>query len=199
MLTLVIQAGGESRRMGRNKALAPFLGRPLLLRVIERLAGLGDEVLLTTNEPELYSFLKGISLVPDVLPGRGALGGLYTALSAAHYPLVAVAACDMPFASRDLLQAEREMLEREKMDVVIPRTEEGMEPFHAVYRRDACLQAVEAALAAGEKRMISWFPKVRVKVLDAEIIRQYDPLMRAFLNVNTPKELEQAEAAARES
>ncbi len=102
MLTVVIQAGGESRRMGQDKALLPFLGKPLIQRVIERVASLADELLVTTNRPEAYQFLD-LPLFPDVIPGRGALGGLYTALSAASQPLVAVVACDMPFASPALL------------------------------------------------------------------------------------------------
>ncbi len=86
MLTVAIQAGGESRRMGQDKALLPFLGQPLIVRVIERLKLLADEILVTTNHPQAYQFL-GLPLYPDQQPGRGALGGLYTALNAASHPL----------------------------------------------------------------------------------------------------------------
>ncbi|MDD2695858.1 MAG: NTP transferase domain-containing protein, partial [Anaerolineales bacterium] len=75
MLTLVIQAGGESRRMGTDKALVPFLGVPLIERVIARLAGLGDELVVTANQPEAYRYLN-LPIFSDLLPGRGALGGL---------------------------------------------------------------------------------------------------------------------------
>ncbi|HJW89725.1 MAG TPA: molybdenum cofactor guanylyltransferase, partial [Anaerolineales bacterium] len=108
-MTLAIQAGGDSRRMGQDKGLVPLLGQPLVARAIQRLGRLADEVLVTTNHTEAYRFL-GIPLFPDLIPGVGALSGLYTALSAAQNPLVAVVACDMPFASADLLSYARDRL-----------------------------------------------------------------------------------------
>ena len=196
-LSIVIQAGGESRRMGQDKALVSFLGRPLIQRVLERMAGSADEVLVTTNRPETLDFL-GVRLVGDLWPERSSLGGLYTAISAARRPLVGVVACDMPFASPALLAAECDLLETGDYDVVIPRNTEGLEPLHAVYRRETCLPAIRTALEAGEKRMISWFPVVKVKVLALEEVLVYDPGGRAFLNSNTPEELHQAEDLARE-
>src|SRR5215204_3397973 len=98
MLTVCIQAGGQSSRMGEDKALKMFLERPLIQRVVERLSPIADEIIVTTNRPEDYSFL-GLRLFPDLKLGRGALGGLYTAIASASHPSVAVIACDMPFAS----------------------------------------------------------------------------------------------------
>ena len=82
MLSIVVLAGGESRRMGQNKALMPFLNQPLIERVVNRLAPYANELLVITNKPEQYAFI-GVQLTPDILPGRGALGGLFTALSSA--------------------------------------------------------------------------------------------------------------------
>src|SRR5512145_1418479 len=119
MLTVCIQAGGESSRMGEDKALKTFLGRPLIQRVVDRLSSIADEVIVTTNRPEDYAFLN-LPLFPDLKPGRGALGGLYTAIASAKYPIVAVVACDMPFASASLLEAASKLLVDEDADVVIP-------------------------------------------------------------------------------
>jgi molybdopterin-guanine dinucleotide biosynthesis protein A len=196
MLSVVIQAGGESRRMGQDKGLMLLLGQPLIARVMARVASLADEVLVTTNRPEAYRFL-GVPLFEDIYPGMGALGGLYTALNAARHPLVAVVACDMPFASPDILAAARQRLLEAEVDVVIPQSEDGYEPFHAVYRRDICLPAVKDALDAGERRLISWFPAVKVATLSAEEVTRLDPLKLAFWNLNTPEELQQAEQMAR--
>lgn len=180
--------------MGEDKALKTFLGRPLIQRVIDRLSPIADELIVTTNRPSDYTFLH-LPLFPDLKPGRGALGGLYTAIASAQHPLVAVVACDMPFASASLLGAASTLL-MEGVDVVIPKSEEGYEPVHAVYRRETCLPAIESAIAADQWRVISWFPQVKVRVLTPEEIKQYDPAGLAFWNVNTPEEFSTAEQIA---
>jgi molybdopterin-guanine dinucleotide biosynthesis protein A len=195
MLTVCIQAGGASSRMGEDKALKPFLGRPLIQRVIERLAPLAGEIIVTTNRPADYQFL-GLRLISDLKPGRGALGGLYTAIASAAHPLVAVVACDMPFASSRLIEAMTRLLVQEEADVVIPKSEEGYEPFHAVYRRETCLPAIEAAIAADQWKVIAWFPQVKVRALSSDEIKTFDPQGLAFWNVNTPEEFAQAEELA---
>jgi len=198
MLTLAIQAGGQSTRMGRDKGLVQFLGAPLIVRVMGRLASIADEVLVTTNDPESYRFLE-VPLFPDLKPGRGALGGLHTALASATHPLVAVVACDMPFASLELLACARDLLLEGEDDVAIPESADGYEPLHAVYRRETCLPAIEQAIDSDQWKLISWFPQVRVrKILPSEVAR-LDPQGLAFHNVNTPEELLQAEQRARES
>jgi molybdopterin-guanine dinucleotide biosynthesis protein A len=196
MLTVCIQAGGQSSRMGEDKALKTFLGRPLIQRVVERLAPIADEIIVTTNNLDDYRFLN-LRLFPDLKPGRGALGGLYTAIASASQPIVAVAACDMPFASAALLEAMSRLLVEEDADVVIPKSDEGYEPIHAVYRREACLPAIEAAIAADQWKVIAWFPQVKVRVLTPEEIKQHDPSGLAFWNVNTPEEFSKAEELAR--
>lgn len=195
MLTLVVQAGGESRRMGSDKALIPFLGQPLIQRVLGRLAHLADEVIVTTNNPPAYRFL-GLPIAADLLPGRGALGGLFTALSVATQPLVAVVACDMPFVNPGLLQAAHAKLLAFDCDAVIPLTAGGSEPFHAVYRRETCLPAIQRALQADKWRVNSWFDDVNLCYLSEEAIHNHDPQGLAFWNVNTPEEFEQAEQIA---
>lgn len=195
MLTVCIQAGGASSRMGEDKALKTFLGRPLVQRVAERLSSIADELIVTTNRPEEYAFLN-LPLFPDLKPGRGALGGLYTAIASAKHPIVAVVACDMPFASPPLLEAASNLLVQEEVDVVIPRSEEGYEPLHALYRRETCLPAIESSIDADQWKVIAWFPQVKVRVLTPEEIRQYDPAGLAFWNVNTPEEFSKAETIA---
>lgn len=206
MLTVCIQAGGQSSRMGEDKALKPFLGRPLIQRVIERISPIADELIVTTNRPDDYALLNipthpigqsvhrlRLTLRADLRPGRGALGGLYTAIASAKNPTVAVVACDMPFASSTLLDAGSRLLDKEEADVVIAKTDEGYEPLHAVYRRETCVPAIESAIDADQWKVIAWFPRVKVRVLTPEEIKRYDPLGLAFWNVNTPEEFAEAE------
>jgi molybdopterin-guanine dinucleotide biosynthesis protein A len=195
MLTVCIQAGGASSRMGEDKALKPFLGHPLIQRVIERLSPIADEMIVTTNHPDDYRFLD-LRLIQDLKPGRGALGGLYTAIASASHPMVAVVACDMPFASPTLIEAASRLMVQEAADVVIARTDEGYEPIHAVYRRATCLPAIEAAIDADQWKVIAWFPQVKVRVLTSDELKRFDPDGLAFWNVNTPEEFIKAEQLA---
>jgi molybdenum cofactor guanylyltransferase len=182
--------------MGQDKALMPFLGQPLISRLVAKLENLAAEVLVITNQPDSYRFLD-LPLVEDLLPGYGALGGLYTALSSTNRVGVILVACDMPFADCQLLEKQAEMLFSEGVDVVMPKTPDGLEPFHAVYRRKACLSPVEAALKSGRRRMDSWLSEVNTRYLSLEEIHPYDPEGTAFLNVNTPEDFQRAEEYAR--
>lgn len=197
MLSVCIQAGGESRRMGQDKALMPFLGNPLIQRVVDRLSPIADEVILTTNSPDEYRFL-GFDLFTDLIPGRGALGGLYTALTCAKFPLTAVVACDMPFASPPLIQAMSRLIDQEGLDVVIPDSGGGLEPMHAVFRRETCIPAIQSAIEDGKWKLISWFPQVKVRILTPGEVARHDPTGLAFWNLNTPEEFTKAEQRARE-
>lgn len=185
MFSLVIQAGGKSSRMGRDKALLPLDGQTLIERLIARLSPLADEILITTNHPAAYEFL-GLPLVTDLIPERGALGGLYTALMSAHSPLTAVVACDMPFASPSIFTRLTALAA--EADVAIPRSAEGLEPLHAVYRRENCLPAIEQALRDNQWKVIAWFPRVRLATLESDELARLDPSGLAFFNVNTPEE-----------
>ena len=195
MLTVCVQAGGASSRMGEDKALKPFLGRPLIQRVVNSLQPITDELIVTTNRPDDYSFLS-LRLVSDLKPGRGALGGLYTAIASATHPIVAIVACDMPFASTKLIEGMSRLLVEHEADVVIAKSDEGYEPLHAVYRRKTCLPAIEAAIEADQWKVIAWFPQVKVYILTPDELRLYDPSGLAFWNVNTPEEFTKAESLA---
>ena len=195
MLSVVIQAGGQSSRMGEDKALKPFLGKPLIQRVSDRLNPIADELIITTNRPEDYAFLNH-RLVPDLKPGRGALGGLYTAIASASHPLVAVAACDMPFASPSFFESAHSLIVEREADVVIAKTNEGYEPFHALYRRETCLPVIEAAIDADKWKVIAWFPQAKVRTLTPDELKRFDPSGLCFWNVNTPEEFQQAEKLA---
>lgn len=195
MLTVCIQAGGQSSRMGEDKALKIFLGRPLIQRVADRLTPIADEIIVTTNRPDAYAFLN-LRLFSDIKPERGALGGLYTAIASATQPIVAVVACDMPFASPRLIETMSRLLVEEEADVVIAKSEGGYEPLHAVYRREACLPAIEKSIDADQWKVIAWFPQVKVRVLTMDEIKSADPEGLAFWNVNTPEEFAKAEKLA---
>jgi molybdopterin-guanine dinucleotide biosynthesis protein A len=191
-LSLAILAGGRSSRMGTDKAFVRVLGRPLIEEILSQSAGLGMESLIITNRPAEYAYL-GVPLFGDVLPDKGPLGGLYTALHSATRPHVLCIACDMPFVVRPLLDFLVSLIP--EGDAIVPRLAGEAEPFRAIYAR-ACLAPIRAALDAGRMRMISFFPDVRVRFVDEAEIDQFDPQHLSFFNVNTPDDLEQARRLA---
>jgi molybdopterin-guanine dinucleotide biosynthesis protein A len=103
----------------------------------------------------------------------------------------------MPFASLELFANELSILRETGVDAVIPRSDAGLEPFHAIYRSETCLPHVRAALETGKRRVDSWFGRVNIRYMAPDEIRPYDPDRLAFLNINTHDELMQAEEIAR--
>jgi len=193
-VTGVVQAGGKSTRMGgRPKALIQLGGRSIVERVVAALTPVVDDVLVVTNTPELYAFL-GLPMVADVYPDHGSLGGIYSGLSAAG-EIAFTVACDMPFLHPEVVRLV--VARAGEGDVVIPRVGEQYETMHAAYGK-ACLSHIEERLRAGRLRIVGFFDRVRVvEIGEAEIARFRDPAV-AFMNVNTPDELERARALAAE-
>jgi len=189
VVTLAVQAGGRSSRMGRDKALVPLGGIPLIEHVLRRAAGLAEEVLITTNRPADLAYL-GVRLVPDREPGAGALPGLLTALEAAHGETVLLLACDLPFVCRPLLAHLLSLAHT--ADVVTPQWNDNLEPLHAVYSR-SCVDAARAAVQAGQQRVIDILPRVTQRVVDEAAIAEFDPDGWSFFNINTPQDLRRAD------
>lgn len=199
-LTIAIQAGGESKRMGQSKALTPFLGRPLIEHMLEVVAPFADELIVTTNEePELHYLLEQhpkLRLIGDVMKERGALPGLLTAIEASSNDAVGVVACDMIAFSPQILAREALAMQASGSDAVVPFNNGNYEPFAAVYRKSTCQPILERIASRGSKRMRDLIDSIKCTRFNAELMRKpgsIDP----FANVNTPQELAQAEVLYR--
>jgi molybdopterin-guanine dinucleotide biosynthesis protein A len=193
-LTLAIMAGGKSSRMGADKSFVPLLGQPMIEHVLGRLSDLGeDERILITNRPADYAYL-GLPMYTDVLPDKGALGGIYTALTYSRSDYTLVVACDMPFVNADLLRYMIGLCNGE-FDVIVPRVEKYPEGLHAIYSR-ACLDPIRQVLEADRLKVIGFYGKVRARYLDEPETQPFDLKGLSFYNVNTPEELEAANRLA---
>jgi len=200
-LSGVILAGGRSQRLGQEKALLRLWGPqgPTLLEAtVARVAAVCAEVLVVTDTPRSWPLLPA-RVVFDRYPGAGALGGLYSGLAEATSPYILAVACDMPFLSEALL---RSMAGRPRdYDVLIPRlhaqdrhrsgSASWVEPLHAIYGRP-CLAPMQEDLDRGERQIIHFFPRVRVRYLEQDEWMRFDPAGLAFRNINTPQDLEEA-------
>lgn len=196
MRTGLIFAGGRATRLGgQNKALLQIGDRTIIDRLQDALGPLVDEQVALANDDSLRD-RTGLRLVHDPTPHAGVLTALAQGLNAAAGDVCLAVACDMPFVSGQLFAWMLSVLETEHVDVVIPRAGDFFEPMHAVYRRDAVKQAIDAALGRGEQRMTSYFADVRVRQVDEPEWQRFDPTGLAFLNVNTPADLDRARRLA---
>ena len=184
-LSIAIQAGGKSSRMGTDKSFVPFLGRPLIEVVRERVEGLGDELMIVTNKPDAYAYLR-LPMFGDDYPDTGPLGGIYTAVRHSRHEHTLVVACDMPWLNRPLLEYMIGL--RETADVVVPRWEKFPEPLHAIYSK-ACLEPMREKLEAGMLKITAFYGRVSLRFVEREEIARFDPEGRSFVNVNTPDDL----------
>lgn len=194
-VTGAVLAGGKSRRLGQDKALLHLTsdGEVLMSRVVNDLRPLCDEVIVVGRERD--DGFGADLVVPDLVAGAGALGGLYTALKLAKNNLCVVVACDMPFLNRKLLSHMIEL--SAGYDLVLPRMETYVETLHAVYTK-SCLEPIEALLAEGNLRIYDFYDQVRVRYVDRAEIELFDPALLSFFNINTPEQLAQALGILRE-
>lgn len=183
-VTAVILAGGKSTRMKSNKALLPYSGELFIERIHRQLSAMFPEVILVTNTPELYRFLP-CRMVPDEFPGLGSLAGIHAALKHSKTEYIFVVACDMPYLNGQLIR--RMVAKADGADVVIPRTDDGYEPLHAIYGK-SCLPAMENALRDEKVKIVDCFDWDRVAVVTKDEIVVDDPEFLSFRNINTPEE-----------
>jgi molybdopterin-guanine dinucleotide biosynthesis protein A len=188
-VSVVILAGGQSRRLGRDKSLLELGGEPLVQRVVSQLAPLSDDPIIVANEPERYATLDlAVRFVADEVRGMGSLMGIYSGLSAALHAHALVVACDMPFLNVALLRYMISLAEEH--DVVIPRLDQLLEPLHAIYSK-TCLPSMARLLDRRERKIISFFEAVQVRYVEKDEIDRFDAEHLSFFNVNRPEDWQQ--------
>jgi len=185
--TGIVLAGGSSNRMGMDKRFLKVHAQPLVVWVMERLRALVDEVIVATLDPTVFNGIEA-RVVTDVYPGHGVLAGLHAGLAAARGEWAAVVAGDMPLLNPTLLDAMMRLVQDSAADIVVPQWRGELEPLHALYRPSVCVPAAEAALQAGKRRIVAFYPDVRVQVIPQDEIARWDPEGHSFFNVNTPED-----------
>jgi len=189
----IVLAGGRATRLGSvNKAMLQVGGIRLIDRVLGTLRLLADQIILVGHLAEGLCE-PDIEIVPDILPSRSALIGIYSGLQVARNDVAIVVACDMPFLSPPLLERIAQL--SDGYDVVVPRIGDQLEALHAAYRR-SCLPIMKEAIKLQQYKIIDFYPQLDVREIDEREIRAIDPKLLSFFNVNTPSDLERANALA---
>lgn len=189
MIHVAVLAGGQSRRMGRDKALLLLGDQTLIERVLAAARPLAYPGFIV-GDPAAYGHL-GWPVHPDCHPGRGPLGGLYTALRTTAAPVLLLA-CDLPFLTPAFLRYL--VSRRGPQQAVVPHTATGLQPLCALYE-PSCMAAVEAAMQADQLGMRHLLGNLSSDLVREKDWRPYDEHGLLFANLNAPAEYQRAQAA----
>ncbi|MHB8092799.1 MAG: molybdenum cofactor guanylyltransferase [Syntrophales bacterium] len=183
-MTGVILAGGKNSRMGTNKAFLQIGKERLIDKNIRLLRDIFKDVIIVVSNPLEY-LLQEATIVTDILPERGALGGLYTGLFFSPDKFAFVMACDMPFLNPRFVEYMAE--KAEGYDIVVPAPPDGLQPLCAVYSR-VCLPAIKNLLDKSQLRIRGFYPGHKVLEIPSATLRTVDPEGKMFSNLNTPED-----------
>ena len=184
-VTGFILAGGASSRMGCNKALLEIDGTPIITRIYRTMASLFHEVVIVTNSPSDYDFLP-CRKVTDIYPYYGSIAGLHSALTHSSTPHSFVTACDLPFLNQGVIRHLCSIRE-EDYDAVVPLTDCGLEPLHAVYS-SVCKDIFANAIQRNELKIVDILGRMNIRQVSCDEFKSVGELNSSFLNVNTPEE-----------
>lgn len=188
VMQAVVLAGGQSRRMGTNKAFLPVNGKPMIENVIEVCEAITNNVVVISNELSSYKYLKH-PILSDRYPQMGPLAGLETAMHyAQNSDWFLIAPCDSPFLSSKVY--EDLMNKREKCDIVLPTFQSKIHPLHGIYHK-TCLGTIKSLLEEGSLRMSDLYSKHNTKYVEEydESI-SFQMLNKHFINLNDMGEYE---------
>ncbi|HEY9287856.1 MAG TPA: molybdenum cofactor guanylyltransferase [Candidatus Dormibacteraeota bacterium] len=179
--SLLILAGGNSRRMGRDKATLSTGRETLVEHIATRLAPVVDEVLVSLRQPRAE--FGGVPTVVDRVVGMGPLGGMHAGFLAARHPLVWVVACDLPDVEPSLGSLLRDRATG--VDAAVPQAGDQLEGVCAIYRGTVA-RTIEDLLHHGHRSVRALLDTITVRVVGEDELRRVDPGLRSFRNLNTP-------------
>jgi molybdopterin-guanine dinucleotide biosynthesis protein A len=199
MRSAVILVGGEARRAnGQEKYFFRYQGETFIDRLVHSLEQVVDEIILVARDPEQckrFGDLRSVRCINDIRTGIGPIGGLHAGALAAKGDLIFLSACDMPCVETAVVSYLFDAIGDH--DAAIPSwSTEMLEPLHAVYRRSVILAYLESHTSLSLRPMIR---SLNTRYVPVTELRQFDPDLTTFTNVNKVEELEQINAALKET
>jgi molybdopterin-guanine dinucleotide biosynthesis protein A len=192
MRSAVILAGGAGSRLGEDKSLIDFDGRPLIQWSVDLLAKVVDDVVVVARDNDqanrLNVLLPDANITCDHLKGYGPVAGLDAGMEKAKGTYSLAVGCDLPFLNPKVIELLFELAI--DFEAAIPIKENGMiEPLHAVYKREALHYACQRALVLGEKRIRTPLRDLRGLFVEEGLIKEIDFELLTFFNINTKENL----------
>ena len=177
-IACAIIAGGKNKRMGRHKAFLSSNGKKFIELIQEHMKTWFDEVFIVTNKKELFPAQYG-PVYEDIIPDKGPLGALYTALSISSMDYVFCVACDMPNPSDYVIARLIEESRDKQFDCLVPVGVDGPEPLFAIYSKSV-LDLIQSEISHDLLKVSGIFRKCHTHYVDVRI----DTM--GLTNINTP-------------
>ncbi len=191
----IVLAGGKGSRLGADKGLMKFEGKPLLSWTLDAMKKIVDEIFLSVSSKadiSKYQHFKDktITFVTDMFSNMGPISGVYSAMKVSRSAYVAVAPCDSPFIRFELY----DLLFKEAIgfDGAVPYINGYWEPLQGVYRRDALMEGIDRTLETGRRRIVDAYAHMDIRKVREDKIVTVDPKLSSFININTMKDLKRA-------
>ena len=189
--TGVILAGGLNKRFaGKKRALEKIGGKAILSYTYDLFRDVFDEVILITNDPMAYLSFD-VKIATDIYQVRSSLTGIHAGLSMASNRWAFFAACDTPFIKKELVELVISAID-DKSDIILPETEKGSEPLCAAYSKQ-CLTSMTQSLEKEKLKIKLAIQNLRIKEVPEHLLKEKDPELVSFFNINTPEDLKLAE------
>jgi molybdopterin-guanine dinucleotide biosynthesis protein A len=182
----ILSGGTNSRFNGRIKSLVPFHNKPILEHQTEVLKSLFPEIMLITNYPNRFSDYRDISIYTDVIPGKGPLSGIHTALKKSTGNSIFVVAGDMPFINIQTISEQIEIAEKHKCDAVIPKIGQDIEPLHGIYHKSGIIMLETILQTENNPSVRQFLNQINTYYWE---VKNNQP----FININTLEELNRYE------
>lgn len=187
----IILAGGQSSRMGRDKASLPWGESDLLNAVLERLAPVCNKIIVVSNSDRKIR-IPGVQVVADHYKLCGPLGGMQAGLTVSDADYNFIAACDMPYLSTEAVAYMKQAALG--YDAAVPFIDKHYNPLHAVYRQ-TCLPYINQMLAENNYRILNFYSQIKLLHISKEELQGFDAELRTLSNVNTPDEYQCLQAS----
>ncbi|HNX22602.1 MAG TPA: molybdenum cofactor guanylyltransferase [Spirochaetota bacterium] len=182
-----IIAGGKSGRFGSDKSLHIYDGKPLISHTYDAVKPVFDEIYIIAPGGEKFSFLDA-KIIPDIIPGLGPIGGIYTAVESLDLERVFIFPCDMPFINTEFIKYMTEI--PDYYDIIVPELNGRYQPLHAIYSK-RCADGIKRKIELKDYRMSGFYEGYNIRAVNEDEIGFYDDPFRMFKNINFREDLEE--------
>ena len=184
-LKCCIIAGGKSGRFGSDKSLFVFNDKPMISHTYDAIKPVFDEIYIIASGGEKFSFLD-VKIIPDIIPGLGPIGGMYTALESLDADRVFVFPCDMPFLNTEFIRFMATI--PDFYDIIVPEVNGMYQPLHAIYSK-RCSEGIKRKIEIEDYRMSGFYEGYNIRAVGEDEIGYYDDPLKMFRNINFREDL----------